>query len=271
MPTSSSERPSTAPHEARRIAESFGSDAARYDRARPPYPEALMRRIAETAPGPDVLDVGCGTGIAARQLQVAGCRVLGVEPDARMADFARDRGTAVEAATFEDWAPAGRTFDAVVAATAWHWVDPVAGSAKAARILRPGGLFAAFWHVFRLPPDLADSFVGAYRRAVPDSPIDPRAATSTADAYETIFAKVADGLGTAGGFGAPQKWPFAWERAYTRAEWLDQLSTTGALTALRPDQRAEVLRAVGAAIDADGGSFVMPYTTVAVTAIRTAS
>ncbi|MGW3626958.1 methyltransferase domain-containing protein [Streptomyces sp. NPDC000880] len=32
------------------------------------------------------LDVGCGTGIAARQFQAVGCRVLGVEPDARMAD-----------------------------------------------------------------------------------------------------------------------------------------------------------------------------------------
>jgi hypothetical protein len=35
-------------------------------------------------------------------------------------------------AKFEDWDPAGRTFDSVIAAQAWHWVDPVAGAAKAA-------------------------------------------------------------------------------------------------------------------------------------------
>jgi SAM-dependent methyltransferase len=29
--------------------------------------------------GPDVLDVGCGTGIGARQFQAAGCTVLGAE------------------------------------------------------------------------------------------------------------------------------------------------------------------------------------------------
>jgi SAM-dependent methyltransferase len=83
-------------HQAREIAESFGSDADRYDRARPRYPGALVDRIVADArrsqPSPDVLDVGCGTGIVARQFQAAGCRVLGVDPDARMADLARRHG-----------------------------------------------------------------------------------------------------------------------------------------------------------------------------------
>nr|WP_240197174.1 class I SAM-dependent methyltransferase [Nonomuraea lactucae] len=70
------------------------------------------------APGPPVLDVGCGTGIAARQFQAAGCRVLGVEPDSRMADFARPSGVEVDVATFEAWDLAGRTFDAVIAGQA---------------------------------------------------------------------------------------------------------------------------------------------------------
>jgi hypothetical protein len=37
----------------------------------------------------------------------------------------------------------------------------------------------------------------------------------------------------------------------------------------RPDKLTEVLEGVGAAIDAMGGSFTMPYATVAVTAART--
>jgi len=80
------------PHQHRQVAESFGSDAERYDRARPSYPGALVERIVAASPGPDVLDVGCGTGIAARQFQAAGCRVLGVDPDARMADLTRQSG-----------------------------------------------------------------------------------------------------------------------------------------------------------------------------------
>ncbi|MGH8880500.1 MAG: class I SAM-dependent methyltransferase, partial [Stackebrandtia sp.] len=109
------------PHQHRDVAESFGADAARYDRTRTRYPAELIDQIA--GPGRDVLSVGTGTGIEARQLAEVGCRVLGVEPDERMAAFARDHGSDVEVATFEDWDPAGRDFDAVIAATAWHWVD----------------------------------------------------------------------------------------------------------------------------------------------------
>ena len=42
---------------------------------------------------------------------VRGCRVLGVEPDDRMAAVARSHRIEVEVATFEEWDPAGRTFD----------------------------------------------------------------------------------------------------------------------------------------------------------------
>lgn len=101
------------PHRHREVAESFGSDPERYERARPGYPDAMVNRIVAASLGPDVLDVGCGTGIAARQLQAAGCRVLGVDPDARMADLARRHGVDVEVAAFEAWDPAGRDFDAV--------------------------------------------------------------------------------------------------------------------------------------------------------------
>ena len=103
-----------ASHQYRQVAESFGVDPERYDRTRPRYPDALVERIVAASPGPEFLDVGCGTGIAARQFRAAGGRVLGVEPDGRMADFARRTGIEVETATFEAWDSAGRTFDAVV-------------------------------------------------------------------------------------------------------------------------------------------------------------
>jgi len=139
-------------HRHRQVAESFGADAERFDRARPSYPVALVERIVAASPGPAVLDVGCGTGIAARQFQAAGCRVLGVDPDPRMAGLARQSGVEVEVAAFEAWDPAGRVFDAVIAGQAWHWVDPVAGAVKAAQVLRPGGRLAVFWNAFQPRP-----------------------------------------------------------------------------------------------------------------------
>jgi SAM-dependent methyltransferase len=267
-------RPSVdEPHQHRQIAESFGSDAARYDRARPRYPDPMVARIVAASPGPHVLDVGCGTGIEARQFQAAGCMVLGVEPDARMADFARRTGVEVEVATFETWEGAGRAFDAVIAGTAWHWVDPVAGAAKAAQVLRPGGRLAPFHHVFQSPSEVMEALAKVYRRVAPDSPfnLSSQLTRSALDAYQPLFAKIADGIREVGGFSDPEQWRFDWEQSYTRDAWLDQMPTHGALTQLPSDKLAEVLEGVGAAIDAMGGSFTMQYTTVAVTAARTSA
>jgi SAM-dependent methyltransferase len=247
------------------VAESFGADAERYDRTRPAYPDALVARLA--AVGPDVLDVGCGTGIAARQFRAAGCRVLGVEPDARMAELAERAGVPVEVSTIEDWDPAGRTFDTVVAGQAWHWVDPVAGAAKAARALRPGGRLAVFWHSFRPPADLGDAMAAAYRRAMPDSPLFQRPLPGP-EAYSLMCDKASDGMREAGGFGEPEEWRFPWERRYTRDEWLEQVPTFGLHSRVPADGRQQILADIGAAIDAAGGAFTMGYTTVAATALR---
>jgi SAM-dependent methyltransferase len=172
-------------------------------------------------------------------------------------------------ATFEAWDPAGRRFDAVVAGTAWHWVDPVAGAVKAAQVLRPGGRLAAFGHAFQLPPEVVEALAAVYRRVVPDSPFDLRPLRQALDAYQGVYAGFADGIREVDGFTDPGQWRFDWERSYTRDAWLEQMPTHGALTGLPPDKLAAVLDGVGAAIDAMGGGFTMPYATMAVTAART--
>ena len=250
------------------MAESFGSDAARYDRSRPSYPDALVNRIITVSPGPRLLDVGCGTGIAARLFQAAGGQVLGVDPDGRMADLARRSGVEVEVATIETWDPAGRQFDAVIAGQAWHWVDPVAGAAKAAQALRPGGRLAVFWNSFLSPPELNEAMGAAFRRIAPDTPAVHRGMPGP-DGYSALCAKAADGMRQAGGFGEPEQWRFDWARPYSRDEWLDQVPTFGGLSRFPPAALQELLAGIGAAVDALGGSFTMGYATVAASAART--
>ena len=149
-------------------------NAERYDRARPRYPDALIQRVIAASPGVEFLDVGCGTGIGARQYRAAGCTVLGVEPDPRMAEFAKRTGVEIEIGKFENWDPSGRSFDAVVAGQAWHWVDPVLGARKAAQVLRPHGLLAMYWHVFDPPSEVANAFDDVLQRAAPDAPLQNR-------------------------------------------------------------------------------------------------
>jgi SAM-dependent methyltransferase len=260
--------PTPEPHLHRRMAESFGIDPERYDRTRPAYPAEMIERIVAASPGTDVLDVGCGTGIEARQFRAAGCTVLGVEADARMAGFARSTGVEVEVATFEAWEPAGRTFDAVVSGTAWHWVDPVAGAEKAARILRPGGVLAPFGHVYQLPATVAAALAATYRRVAPDSPINVQPEGSILDAYRALYVRAADGIREVGGFGEPELWRYDWERPYTRDELVDLVATSGGLGALPPDRTAQVLAAVSTAADELGGTITLPYATWGLTATR---
>jgi SAM-dependent methyltransferase len=255
-------------HKARHVAESFGSDPERYDRTRPRYPDALVDRVSAASPGPDVLDVGSGTGIAARQFQAAGGRVLGVEPDARMADFARRTGVESEVAKFEDWDAAGRTFDLVIAGQAWHWVHPVLGAARAAQVLRPGGRLAVFWYVFQPPADVTEALSAVYRRVLPDTPLG-RGVLPGLEAYSAFFIKAADGMRQAGAFGESGQWRFDWDTLHTRDEWLEMVPTFGGHSLIPAPQRDELLAGLGAAVDAAGGSFTTHYTAVVVTATRT--
>jgi hypothetical protein len=137
-------------------------------------------------------------------------------------------------------------------------------------VLRPGGRLAPFHHVFQTPPEVMEALAEVYRRVAPDSPfnLSGQLTRSGMDLYQPLFAKIADGIRAAGGFSEPEQWRFDWECTYTRDEWLDQLPTSGALTQLPPDKLVEVLDAVAAVIDGLGGNITVPYTTVAVTAVR---
>lgn len=126
-----------------------------YDRVRPGYPDELFADLAAITGLTDasaVLEVGCGTGQATRSLAALGCSVTAVEPGVDLAALARRRVAAsgdveIETSTFEEWDDRGRRFDALVAASSWHWVDPSTGWRRAHDVLRPGGWLALLGNV----------------------------------------------------------------------------------------------------------------------------
>jgi SAM-dependent methyltransferase len=122
-----------------------------YDVARPLYPGRVFDDLAELADleaGSRVLEIGPGTGQATWPLAERGLQVVGVELGERLAVVARRKlaefpNVEIVTAPFEVWEPAsGGGFDAVVAFTAFHWIDPDARYAKTARLLREGGALA---------------------------------------------------------------------------------------------------------------------------------
>jgi SAM-dependent methyltransferase len=146
----------------------FDGVAHLYDRIRPTYPRALFDEVFSRLPErPAVIEVGPGTGQATGSLLAHGARVTAVELGANMAarlrqNFAGDR-LRILVSTFEDVVLAHHAFDAVVSATAFHWVDESARVAKPAELLRPGGWLAIIDTVHVAAPSDAGFFTRSQR------------------------------------------------------------------------------------------------------------
>jgi SAM-dependent methyltransferase len=140
----------------RELGSVFDDVAAQYDAIRPTYPGELVdAALAAGALGDQstVLEIGSGTGKLTELLVARGLRVRAIEPGANLVLAARMRlglaGDAVQfdIARFEDAKLPPGAFDAVFSATAFHWIDPQVGWAKAASLLKPGGLLALLTHI----------------------------------------------------------------------------------------------------------------------------
>jgi SAM-dependent methyltransferase len=125
--------------------------AAHYDRYRPRPPAALLETLLQftrTERPRLVVDLGSGTGLSARAWAGVAERVIGVEPNPAMRDEAEvaTRAPNVEhrlGFSHETGLPDGCA-DLVTCSQSLHWMEPEPTFAEAARILRPGGVFAAY-------------------------------------------------------------------------------------------------------------------------------
>jgi ubiquinone/menaquinone biosynthesis C-methylase UbiE len=125
--------------------------AEMYDQYRPGPPPVVLSALmthAGTERPELVVDLGCGTGLSSRAWADRAVRVVGVEGNPSMAARARAATTAANVAFVERLAddtglPAAAA-DVVTCAQSFHWMEPGPVLAEAARILRCGGVFAAY-------------------------------------------------------------------------------------------------------------------------------
>lgn len=126
----------------------FSGFADLYDAVRPTPPHVLADVISRYAGGQPAVtvDIGSGTGLSTRWAATWSASVIGVEPS----DDMRERAAALSGATIRyvagwsnDTGLADSSADVVLAVQALHWMDPVSTFTEVARILRPGGVFAA--------------------------------------------------------------------------------------------------------------------------------
>lgn len=131
----------------------FDCVAEEYDAVRPDYPAQLFDALESAMGQPllrtDVLDVGAGTGIGSRALAGRGARVVAVEPGEGMLRVLRGRSTARVHPVRGDGNGLplrDGVFDLVAFAQSMHWTDLTTAAAEAFRVLKPGGVLAAWWN-----------------------------------------------------------------------------------------------------------------------------
>lgn len=226
----------------------FDDVAEAYDRARPAYPAALFDDLVELAnlhEGARVLEIGCGTGKATVALAARGFEITCVELGERLAAVARRNLQAyphveVVGAPFETWEPAQGGFDAVVAFTAFHWIDPGVRYEKSARPLHERGSLAVVTTGHVVPEDGDRFFLEMqddYRAAGEDARDPPRP-----DEVGGVAAEIA----ASGHFALVAERRYPWEQTYSADEYLAVLDTYSGHRTMEDERRRllyELLRA----------------------------
>jgi SAM-dependent methyltransferase len=231
-------------------AASFDTAADTYERARPGYPEEAVTWLLAAQPR-DVLDLGAGTGKLTRALVGRVDTIHAVDPSPNM--LAQLTAAVPEARTAVGTAEAiplpDGSVDAVLAAQAWHWVDPARAVPEVRRVLRPGGVLGLIWNV-------RDESV-------------PWVAELTSIMHGSAAEEfVSDGTGIPRDLGRVETLTVAWQRPFTRASLLDLVSSRSYVITATPEVRERLLARVGDLLDrhpdlADPADWSIPYRTEA--------
>ncbi|MGZ4352739.1 MAG: class I SAM-dependent methyltransferase, partial [Gaiellaceae bacterium] len=238
-----------------------------YDRARPRYPDVLFDDLAAHLPeGARVVEVGCGTGQATEPLARRGYRIACVELGEALASVARRKlaafaGVEVVTADFETWEPPPAPFDAVVAFTSFHWLDPVRRYERAASPLREDGVLAVAETHHVLPADGNRFFAEVQADYEAVEPDDPRTKAGGPGPPEAI-ADLRDEIDASGVFRTAAVHRYLWEVTYTASQYVDVLDTYSGHRALDDARRAELYRRIRGRIEGRGGSVRKTYLAV---------
>ncbi len=121
--------------------------------------DTVRTALPATGGMPDVLEVGCGTGVFAARLveEVPGIALLAVDASHRMVELTRERGVPAQVQDVQHLLAPDASYDVVLAAwMLYHVPDLDRGLAEVRRVLRPGGTFIAVTN--------GDEHVAALRR-----------------------------------------------------------------------------------------------------------
>ncbi len=132
----------------------YSAAAVAYQQTRPRYPQTVIDRVVELAQlsaNSTLLEVGCGPAIATPAFAALDCPMVCVEPNSDFYHLAQETcaaypNVALQNCSFEEWELQPQRFDAVLAASSFHWIPPEIGYPKASAALHPEGHLILLWN-----------------------------------------------------------------------------------------------------------------------------
>ena len=242
----------------------FDAVADMYDAVRSGYPEAVIEEIISLAHlGEDssLLEVGVGTGQITKPFAERGFKVTGLELGSNLSAFAQQKFIAFPNVTilntaFEDYQGA-ESFDLLLSAQAFHWIEPEFGLTKTAELLKPDGKIALVWQLDKSSQTPFYKVTTPYFERYVNAADDPERPTPPAR-----FADYTRALKNSSLFSTPRTWSTSWQTTYSKDAYLKLLQTFSPVIGLEPEIRAAFLREVARVLDDFGGEVERFYETV---------
>ena len=231
---------------------SFDVDPDRYQRARPTYPaelfDAIFERLADARVPTHVLEVGPGTGQATTELVARAGQVTAVEPGTNFAARLRQTHPSVDVhhGDFETADLELGSFDAIVCATAYHWIEGEARLGRPHELLRPGGWLAIIDLV-----QVGDPIDGGYFERV--QPIYASFGDNSHVWSPPVRGSVAPAIATeaaaSGRFDSVEVIEVDWNQTYTSDGYRDLLMTYSGTLVMEPTRQRDLVDQLVAVID----------------------
>ena len=225
------------------LGSSFGTVADEYNRLRPgPSDEALDWLLPDGAS--DVLEIGAGTGVLTRLLEQRVAHVTAVEPDDRMRAVlvSRNAGVEVLAGQAEELPASTCSYDVVIAASAWHWVDEERAVPEVARVLRPSGRLSLVWS----GPDRSVDWVRSlWAGGIIFSPEEQADVDARRRRRHTVHVDI----GGQSPFLEPETGLFRWSRPMTKSDLVALATTYSAVITMEEEDRERHLDAMARFLD----------------------
>ncbi|GAB1539831.1 class I SAM-dependent methyltransferase [Scytonema sp. NUACC21] len=132
----------------------YSPAAEAYNKVRPRYPKDLIQQVVEVAQlstRSKILEVGCGPGTATVAFAQLGCSTICLEPNPNFFRLAQQNcqpypNVEIQNTSFEEWTLEAEKFDAVLAASSFHWISPEVGYPKAVNVLKERGYLILLWN-----------------------------------------------------------------------------------------------------------------------------